>query len=386
MLRKLIYILLWLVLLSPLWSWLVWFLSPAQPRRVVVVDKTVLNPSAREHAAFFWILKHLKWTRPDGKFYDPAVDYLGFFPGENFLYEVHDLDSLSVAARDSLAEQTDLAYFTDTYGIYTLEWYRGTEVTERSSLIYGGLSQVDVQFLQHLYRQGKPIVAEFNFLASPTPASVRAAAEALFQFHWSGWTGRYFNSLDSLSNPELPRWVVRLYKKQHNGQWPFTRGGVVFVHLNETIVILEDERDKPEGPPVIETDDAFRRKVHLPAEIVYPYWFDIVEPGALYEVPAHYRIATMPRGDSLLAHYGIPGRFPAVLLSRQPEQPIFYFAGDFADNPITVNFFAKLWGIERVAGWVLASNNPMDPQNFFWRYYLPLMTHILTEKIHWPSR
>ena len=99
-------------------------------------------------------------------------------------------------------------------------------------------------------------------------------------------------------------------------------------------------------------------------------------------MPASYQITTTLRGDSLLSHYGIPHRFPAVLLSRRPDQPVFYFAGDFADNPMSVNFFATLWGIERVAAWMLATNNPMDPQNFFWRYYLPLMMHLLTERIH----
>jgi len=67
----------------------------------------------------------------------------------------------------------DLVYVADTYGVYTQEWKKLSVVGDRSSLIYGGLSEQDLYFLQAMKSAGKLVIAEHNTIGSPTTEIVR---------------------------------------------------------------------------------------------------------------------------------------------------------------------------------------------------------------------
>jgi len=362
----------------PLILWMVWFIRPSHKAKVLIMDKTVLNTFGLEHRGFDWLLSHKKYFKPDGTNYTPEHDYFGFFPLKNDSFSIKDLSRLTESQLDSLSTICDMTYYTDTYGIYYNEWYRKINVAEHSSKVYGGLDRNDIRFLKKMKEKKKLILAEFNFFASPTSGRERAEAEQLLGLKWSGWTGRYFEQLDTLKNPELPKWVVRLYKEQHDNKWPFTKPGIVFVHMNETIAILEKTTDLSFEVPIVKTFPYGVEKFKVPKDINYPYWFDItLSTDTTNRVLSYYELSSNERGDSILHHHNIPRIFPAAFENIK-DSPYYYFCGDFTDTPIHKTF-EQIVSIKYFKMFVLNQNDLNDRTPFFWRYYLPVTSKILQD-------
>jgi len=374
--RKLINIVLFGFIFLPLILWLLWIIKPAYKANILILDKTVLTKIGLEHRAFDWVLQHRKYFKPNGDSYSPDRDYLGFFPLKNDSFLIKDLSKLTEKQIDSLSTSTDMTYFTDSYGIYNNEWYRKQNVSEHSDKVYGGLDKNDVFYLQKMKEKKKLIMAEFNFFATPTSPSVRIEAENLLGLKWSGWTGRYFEQLDTIKNPELPKWVVQLYKKQHQNKWPFTKPGIVFVHSDETIAILEKETDLKHEVPMVKSFKYGVEKYGIPKEIRYPYWFDItLSTDTSNRVISYYELYPNERGDSVMHHHNIPKIFPAAF-ENISNSPYYYFCGDFTDSPIRKTF-DEIIGMEYLKMFVLNESDLNDRTPFFWRYYLPITTKIL---------
>lgn len=362
-------------IMLPLILWLTWVIKPSREAKIMLMDKTVLTRQGVEHRAFNWVLAHRKYLKPNGTFYTPEQDYLGFFPLENDRFQIKDLSRKTDAELDSLSDASDMVYLTDMYGIYENDWYHKSNLSEHSPRIYGGLHSNDVRYLRKMKEKNKLIMAEFNLFATPTPASERAEAEQLLGLKWTGWTGRYFEQLDTLKNPGLPRWVVRLYKQQHHAAWPFTRPGIVFVHEDETIAILEKETDLKYEVPLVKSFNYGVEKFGIPKNIRYPYWFDItLSTDTNNRVISYYEISPTKRGDSILHHHNIPAIFPAAFENIQA--PYYYFCGDFTDIPVN-NTFEKLIGMEYLKMFVINKYDLNDRTPFFWRYYLPMTSTIL---------
>jgi len=374
--RKLINIILFGLLFFPLILWLLWILKPSIRTNILIMDKTVLNPIGFEHRALTWVLHHRKYFKPNGDSYSTSSDYLGFFPLKNDSFLIKDLSKLTEKQIDSLSTCSNMAYFTDTYGVYDNEWYRKKDLSEHSDKVYGGLDKNDVHFLKKMKEKKKLILAEFNFFATPTSATERIEAENLLGLKWSGWTGRYFEQLDTLKNPELPKWVVRLYKEQHQLKWPFTKPGIVFIHKDETIAILEKETDLKREVPLVKSFNYGVEKFNLPKEIRYPYWFDITSStDTTNRIVSYYELFPNEKGDSILHRHNIPKIFPATI-ENITNSPYYYFCGDFTDSPIRKTF-DELIGIEYIKMFVLNESDLNDRTPFFWRYYLPMTSKIL---------
>jgi hypothetical protein len=366
------------VLLTPLIMFLVWLFKPGQPKGITIIDKTVLDQRFEEHESMFWYLNYHKWQHPiTGKRYKAAENYFGFFPKSDEKYEVRGLEGRTKGALDSIAAHSAYLYITDSYGIYHNEWYKDGDEKERSAHLYGGLAQEDLYLLQQMDQAGKTIITEFNTIANPTKGAIRAKFEAQFGLKWSGWIGRNFESLDTLKNKELPRWLIQNYLKQY-GKWPFKRSGIVFVNESDRIEILEKGADLKESVPHIYTRKNFVDSSGVDASLYYPFWFDIMEIGPEIEALAYYHLPTTPRGDSLLQKFGIPYFFPAVMRRKETKEKaaFYYFAGDFCDNPITMkrSYFR---GITYFSEFYYDQTDNTDRQTFFWRYYLPLLDEIL---------
>lgn len=368
------------VLLTPIIMFLVWFFKPGQEKGIIIVDKTVLDQRFEEHESLFWYLNYHKWLHPTtGKRYRPAKDYYGFFPKKNEKFEILGLEGKNRVTIDSIAAMSSYLYITDSYGIYHNEWYKDGDGKERSAHLYGGLAEEDLSLLQQMDKPGKTIITEFNTIANPTKGAYRARFETQFDLKWTGWIGRNFESLDTVKNKELPRWLIQNYLKQY-GKWPFTSSGIVFVNESDRIEILEKGSDLKESVPVIYTRKKFADSAGVDASLYYPFWFDIMETGPELEVLAYYHLPTTPRGDSLLRHYRIPYFFPAVMRRKEnPEKAAFYYlAGDFCDNPISMkrSYFR---GITYFSEFYYDETDNTDRQTFFWRYYLPLLDAILKD-------
>lgn len=377
--RKLVFnLIILLIILIPVVMLGRWFLTQKKEVHIVIVDKTVLTTDALEHQGLYWILKHLKYVKPDGNYYRLAEDYYGFFPKEDNRYELHDLNQFSGNQLDSLAGVSDMTYYTDTYGMYQNEWYSDTLQSEHSGKIYGGLDINDVHFLKKMKEKGKLIVTEFNLLANPTSLPIRRQVEKMFGFQWTGWTLRYFESLDTTTNLELPRWMINNFMEQHANQWPYTKSGIVFVHEDETIFVLQNEDHLNFELPVIHVNEEMQNKYNLPETMNYPFWIDInTVDDSINTTLANYQINVNLAGDSLLRYYHIPPVFPAVF-EHSGDYHFYYFAGDYCDNdipPITMYFRGITW----LKRWMLEKEEVNNRELFFWNFYYPMMKVILSD-------
>lgn len=377
--RKKYQLILFAILLLPVWMWLAWALTPKRKLVVAIVDKTVLNTRVQEHISLDWILNHERFSKTSKDLYDPAHDYFGFFPGRDDDYRLKGLERFSGGQIRNLSNDADLVYFTDTYGIYNSEWFKKMPVTERSRLIYGGMTQEDIDLLQDMKAKHKLMISEFNSIGSPTPPLIRDQFERMFGLHWSGWTARYFISLDTNENKELPRWLVNNYLHQ-TGRWPFHKDGLAFVRNDERVVILEYTTHLTEAVPSVESTETGREELDLPKIKRYPFWFDILDTvaGAQNQVAADFVIHPNKTGADTLGKNGIPTRFPAVLMHNGSDYRFYYFSGDFCDNPIgmTTSYFK---GISLFKWLFYDASDQNQRVGFFWSFYRPMMNRILND-------
>ncbi len=375
LLRALIFIL----LLLPVWMLFAWLLKEKRQFVVAIIDKTVLNNEGQEHVSLNWVLNQEKFTKTSTDLYDLRKDYFGFFPLENEKYRLKGLERFNDNQLSQLASDADAAYITDAYGIYRNEWFQNGDPKERSGIIYGGMSAQDLLFLRKMQANHKLVVTEFNCLASPTSPAVRAGFEQSFGIRWSGWIGRYFSSFDTTKNKELPQWLVRAYRQQHRGAWPFTKSGVAFVHSDDRIVILEkDTHLNNELPQLIATEEGMNH-YNLPEKTGYSFWFDIIDADTSYNhIIARFTLDLNDKGKNELAAKGIPYIFPAVTAHINNDYRFFYFSADFADNPIRLTS-SRFSGVPFFRSFMYNTHDPLERKSFFWKIYQPLVTKIFND-------
>jgi hypothetical protein len=342
------------------------------------MDKTVASSKCIEHRAFNGVLTHQKYVGKNNKQYLAAEDYFGFFPSEESVYSVRDLAKYSDKQLDSLADLYNMAYYTDTYGLTSDDWSGKKEQSEFSMKLYGGLDENDISFLAKMKEKNKLIVAEFNFLAKPTTDAIRARAESVLDISWTGWTGKYFESLDTTKNRELPEGITGLYLKQNRGKWPFKKSGIVFVNnFTMKIVVLENVKQLNFEAPKIITSKSGQDNYEVPYEIPFSGWFDITYPTkASQSIISYYRIKTNNNGDSVMVSNKLPRVFPAVIKNKKGN--IFYFCGDFCDNQVSIGLL-KFVGTPAIARFLSDKGSISDPSSFYWNYYYPMMTRVLND-------
>lgn len=373
-----ILIIILIFLATPLWMRLAWEIGSKKALNLLMVDKTVMNANSFKHRSVNWILDYEKYTKSNGSFYDISKDYYGFFPGDNEKYVIHDFDKMNEPDLDSVASVYDMVYFTDTYGIIGNEWYEHRDVHETSESIYGGLSEKDILLLKKMKERNKPILTEFNTIGYPTPESVRKNFEEMFGLEWTGWMARYISSLDTVNNPDLPKWIVKKWKDTHSGWWNFHKEGIIFMHESGKLVILEKDKDLTDAIPKIFTDKGYQSDYGVPGVMIYPYWIDIVvNKNASNAIVSKYVIETTKSGEDILRSNGIPKIFPAII-NHKVGYTFYYFCGDFADNPTKFRF-AKLDGITGLKFLMYNAVDITDRNRFFWEFYLPMMQTILKD-------
>jgi len=366
-----------LLIIFPFILWFAWVLTSSKQLNILVMDKTVSSKQNTEHGGLFWLLEHEKYKKPNGDFYSTTADYFGFFPLDSSNYSVNDLSKYNNKQLDSLGNATDVAYFADTYGITNDEWLGNNQRYRYSMKLYGGLDNNDFLFLKKMTEKKKLVIAEFNFFAKPTTNEIRKKTEKLLGLKWTGWTGKYFETLDTTATPELPGWIVNLYKGKHNGEWPFKKSGIIFVK-DENVVVLENQTQLIQESPQIITWKSERDKFKLPYCINYSGWFDITYPVDTTEnIVSYFKINANRKGDSLLVNEGVPRVFPAVIENQNNN--FFYLCGDFNDvSP--GHRFIRFNGVPCFERILSCKTSIKNSSSFFWHYYYPLMKIILENK------
>ncbi|WP_034886419.1 hypothetical protein [Gillisia sp. JM1] len=379
--KNIVFTIILLLLFLPLFMWLAWVFTPKTKFVAAIIDKTVLTKQGQEHISFNWILNYNRYTKTSIDPYEIDHDYFGFFPLEDEEYKLKGLERFTSKQLDQLSDDADMVYFTDTYGIYNNEWFQHTNLNERSGMLYGGLSDKDLELLALMKEKKKLIITEFNTIGSPTQSRNRTVFEETFALEWTGWTARYFDNLDLEVNKELPKWLIKNYKKAHNNQWPFKKSGIAFVNDKEQVVILEEDTHLTNPMPQIISTQFAQEHYGLPKEIKYSFWFDVMKPDTnVNQVISSFDIRANKEGIKELNKYGIPNNFPAITMHKDSDYSFFYFSGDFSDNPINYNS-SYFKGIGYFKGMFYDEDDITERASFFWKYYRPLMNTILEEYI-----
>ncbi len=348
----------------------------AHPIRICVLDKTVPFRNWFEHRSLFWLLDHLNVVKDDGTLYAVESDYLGAYPpavAGDPPERTRDLTAGAVSV-------AKLVYLADTYGVYRddLKSKEKMEAAlERSPKIYGGLTLDEAHAAASAPAAGKTLIAEFNTLGSPTPDDARAVLEDALDVRWTRWIGRYFARLDDVH--EVPQWMRNDYEREWRKPWEFHGPGYVLMKDDTSCEVL---RIGFEAEPIgltIERDGSDPHLASAADGIPYPYWFDIVEDGGKTKRLASFVWHLRPEGRERLAARKLPDRFAAVT-RRTGNGPgsAWYFAGDFADNPMDVRPVPFL-GYLGVRRFVEALKLAPSETAFYWRFYVPMMESILRD-------
>jgi hypothetical protein len=363
-----------LILVFPFINFLRWSFQEKKPIDIAILDKTVPTLDRLHHKSLTWVLTHERFVKKEKKTsYSYKKDYYGFAPTRPLK------DRGSVKMEYHLGEMMDLPgkidaiYFADTYGVFFNDWYAGVNKSRRSRKIYGGLTNTDYLLVNEMKNRNKLVILEYNSFDYPTPAFESFRTQEKLGISFSGWTGKYFEKLDTTSK-NFPVWMASMYRKEFNQPWKFKGPGIVLLS-DKNIVVLEQGTHLKSAMPYIITDPDKCSAFGVPESVAFTNWFDIIDPLE-NEVISRFKFETTAIGDTLLGSRMLSATFPAVVRDSVNKRT-YYFSGDFATNK--VNFLtSRIEGIEKLRG-ILYSDKPDDPKRFFWLYYKPLLNSIFNE-------
>jgi hypothetical protein len=369
-------IILVVILAFPVYSVVRWAFQEKKPMNILVLNKTVPTLDRVTHRSFFWILNNERFVDKEKKnSYSFRKDYYGFFPLKPLRERQHKRRDYRLAELIDLAETNDAVYFADTYGVFFSEWYQTVNRTRRTRKIYGGLNNNDQLLLVEMQKRDKLMILEYNSFDFPTADLEKYKVEEILGIKSTGWTAKYFESLDTVKNPDFPIWMTGMYRKYYSEPWTFKGPGIVFVH-NREIVVLEAEKHLVNPLPMIKTSEAEAERLGVADCVPFTQWFEVIDSRET-DIISNFQIHTNAAGDSLLAQNFLSDVFPAVIVDPDKHRS-YYFAGDFATNDIkySSSYLSKHGLLKRT---YYSENDQNDPRRFFWLYYKPLITSIFTE-------
>jgi hypothetical protein len=352
-----------------------WAFQVKKPMDIVILDKTVPTLARVNHKSFTWILNNQRFVKKEKKNpYSVKNDYYGFSPTRPLREKLYSRNEYRLTDLIDIAESNDALYYTDTYGVYFNDWYAGINKSRRSRKIYGGLNNNDYLLLYEMKRRDKLIILEYNTFDYPTAQLEAFKTKDLLGIESSGWTGKYFSSLDSTSSDEFPLWLTSMYRKEYKKPWTFTKPGIVLIG-DKNIIVLEEGKHLENAIPLLTTDPEFCEKYGMTNSVAFDKWFDIIDPKE-NNVISKFSLQTTSLGDSLLSNSLLDNEFPAVV--QEPGKKLtYYFSGDFASSNIPYCTY-RFKGINKLKV-LLYSDKLSDPRRFFWLYYKPLVSGIFTE-------
>ncbi len=365
-----------LLVLPTLW----WRLTPPQHVGVVVVDKTVPHLDWREHERVHWWLEHRRIAGPRG-------DVSWNIPGDYVGYDPVTKRGTDLTAAD--LDSARLVYIADAYGVYTGDYREGNDSgavagLEPSKLIYGGMTDAEVETLERFVARGGHVVAEFNTLEDPTAGT--AAGDRLGRLlgvRFDRWLGRWYGNLAGAD--EIPRWMRERYERVYWKPWNFSGPGlVVFSDVSDRIVVIDSSEFTSKWPVTLDlTDlrDPLTRHVHTGQP--YWYWFSGVTPLDSARTLAQITLHVSATAQARMKAMGFPVTTPAVV--RHPGPGLrAYFAGDFADVGTAPPPLRRTRGLDWFGRLQSRRIKPGMQSRFFWRVSIPLWDGMLSEARHSP--
>lgn len=363
-----------LILIFPAVSFISWAFQHKKAMDIVILDKTVPTFERLNHRSLVYILTSDRFVKKTGKGgYSAKNDYYGFIPLRPVRERQFKKRDFRLGEVMELAEKSDAIYYADTYGVYFNDWYPGINKTRRSRKLYGGLNNSDYLLFAEMKKRDKLVILEYNTFDYPTAGLERYKTESLLGITTSGWTGKYYASLDSLSG-DFPSWLTSAYRSQYSQPWTFKKAGIVLVKDN-SVIVLEEGKQLQQALPYITTSAENAGEFKIAESVPFCNEFEIIDPGS-NTVISNFSLKTTIAGDTLLAANGLTNVFPAVI--REPQtKHTYYFTGNFACNrlPYWTARFPMFQNIKSL----YYSDDPKDCRRFFWLYYRPLVEGIFSE-------
>ncbi|MDX9846428.1 MAG: hypothetical protein RBT74_05550 [Tenuifilaceae bacterium] len=351
-----------------------WRFKEKRVLNVYILDKTVTRSDRPEHKSLIWVLNTNRFVLPNQKSYNNTEDYYGFFPID-IKKEAFDFRSIRINEVDTYAAIYDVAYYADCYGVHSFEWYKGKSKPISSQKIYGGLNQNDYLLMKKMLENGKLVIGEYNIFSSPTNALVRSKTEELLGISWSGWSGRYFPTLNIDASNGPPPWMKNLFESQHMGVWPKDKSGIVLVNNDGLIEILVEGVHLNSSLPITTSTNEALTRFGIKQNIPFEQWFEFINP-LQNTVHSEFKLDVTQLGEETLSRMGLSSQFPAIIEGRELGK-FFYFCGDFAENPAQL-WTAKIVGGNRLNHFLYRFDTP-NRSDFFRYFYNPLITNILQE-------
>lgn len=353
---------------------IIWHLKPKRVLNIAILDKTVLSYSEdddiikdnvyRKHRGFYWIVNQQRYVKSDGSTYDYKTDYFGPMLDEEGAYD----HSVEFADADS---SPDLLYLADSYGLGndTFGYYNGGKP------LNGGINDDDMSYINFAYESGATIIAETALFSSPLSDSVRDQLIELLGVTPTGWIGRYIVDLEDFT--DVPDWAPPMYEQQEGVEWRFTGPGILLISDDGKIIVLEQNTDFITKDLLkIYINDDYKSEFGGCGDCNFYNWFELVEPNYGVENIATFEFDLNATGMEKIKEISNTPRFCAV--ARHKEEgyaPVYFFSGDFNDyvnggrygDFAFANEFFKFLSFDRQG----------DISNFFWRFYNPMIRHIL---------
>lgn len=360
-----------LIISLPIWMAAAWQLSTVKKLSVAIINKTYSH-RGEPHSSLSWLLRYHKFSKAGNTLYNSQNDYFGFFATSNGKKEFRGPELFNEGQLEKLSNDCDMVYITETYVGPT------GEAQSNKGPGFSGISSSEIKFLEMMQRKKKLVVAEFNTFASPTSVENAEAFEKMFEVRWTGWIGKYFESLNPTKNPNLPDWLIQLYKKQNAGKWPFKNAGIAFIRRDFEVVILEHETHLNTPLPLIVTGKQQRERFGVPKAIESSLWFDVIETSRNNSIVSFYHLDINEEGKDRLKASNIPAQFPAVVEHYRNDYKFYYFAGDFANNQVSASG-SYFKGIHQFRNVFYRTESASPEITVFWDFYRPMLSKILKD-------
>lgn len=435
-------------------SALYWYSQPKLPLKLSLVDYTVPYDNYAEHSASIWAFNHLKLTPPPPisvhadhsqtrlselaqeslkgktkpssqtsnqapiKEWATQEHYTGPEPFKPYiqrrLSHTYPLQYL----QQNQGIPYDLIYIADTYGVYREDFTQtiekdGKQIKVSSStdpellktlfdegeidvhmdfskLIFGGLSEADLDVLEAHAKQQGDLFFEFNAFCDPTPPAVRQRAENLVGLDWTGWSGRFLP--DPHDKDDAPHWLERLYKKQFPNQELPKKPSLLLAHRDGRVYLIESDEEAQEVLPTLHIKAKFKDRFPMANTPYYYFWFAIMQPQKATdtdlkkqktqktEVLAEIHLHAPNKLKDIYKLLDIPNKIPLLTESIVGHSHRFHLSidgSDIRENLGTYSYsgLSFLNSISRRNRGV-----SVNQRQVFWQFYLPMLRTILWER------
>lgn len=365
-----------ILLLFILFIFIGWYFAPKKTLDVAVIDKTILPYSGenksdksnmyRKHYGFYWILDQQKYVKRDGSYYNYKNDYYG---------PVLNDEGKITGSREikNITSMPDLLYISDAYGVSndSLGYYNGKDP------LSDGITVDDMSVISNAYETGSAVIGEMTIFGTTMTQSVRTQMTDLLGITPTGWVGRFFHDLENFN--DLPDWAKPMYEQQEGIEWRFNGPGIILCSESGKILVFQQNEDfSSKNLLKIYINEEYKSEFSGVSSCNFYNWFELIEANYGTESIATFEFDFNTNGMERFKEVSKYPRFTAITRKCDANHaPVYYFAGDFNDYTSGTRYSKFLFANQFFK--LISYDTQGDITHFFWRFYDPLIRHILKE-------